>query len=72
MVTKHRQLENLIFLTKGEDVIKKQIEQYIKELEVEIRELQKRGFMGVKIETKLNVSLSRQEQMLVEDMEKRK
>jgi len=50
MVTKHRHLENLIYLSKDLDV---EINRYIKELKVELQQLHKSGHNVVKIETKL-------------------
>ena len=70
MVTKYRFLENLIFL-KGNKEVETQINDYIEELRVELKQLQKLGHNAVKIESKLNVNLTRLEQSLVDDMLRR-
>lgn len=72
MVTKYRQLENIIYLFKDSADIDKQINSYISELKTELTQLLKLGHNAVKVETKLNVKLSAQEQQLVDDMMSRK
>ena len=69
MVTKYRQLENIIYLSRAMD---KQIDDYIKELKIELQQLAKLGHNTVKMKTKLNVRLIAPERSLVDDMMQRK